>query len=322
MKRLRGVGARWLDKRIPPAASVRLDQRRIFILPTAVGIAFGVALLLMLLAAINYQNSLAYGATFLLGSVFVVTILHTWRNLAGLVLQAGGAAPVFVGEQARLKVRLESLGPAYQAVALGWTESGLQLLDVPAKGISEVELAMPALRRGWLRPGRLRVESRFPLGILVAWSWVDLELAALVYPRPLEGELPWSAGADDSEDEGVRAQGAGADDYQGLKPWQPGESRRRLHWKAYSRGQGMLVKDFAALVGRDLLLDLDALDADLETRLSLLCHAVLELTDRQRPFMLKLGEQVLGPGDDQAHRDQCLRALALYGQAGAAGAVP
>ena len=138
---------RWLARRIPAAASVRLNQRRIFIIPSRVGAAFMLALLLMLLAAINYQNSLAYGLTFLLASVFIVAILHTYRNLAGLVLQAGGTTAAFVGEQALLRVRLESQGRAYQAVALGWPASGLRLVDVPAGGTVEVELSLPTRRR-------------------------------------------------------------------------------------------------------------------------------------------------------------------------------
>ena len=306
---------RWLLRRIPPASSVRLDQRRIFIMPTAVGLAFFVALLLMLLTAINYQNSLAYGLTFLLGSVYLVTILHTWRNLAGLVLQAGGTSAAFVGEQARLRVRLESRGRAYQAVALGWPVSGLRLLDVPAGGTVEVELSLPTQRRGWLRPGRVRVESRFPLGLLVAWSWVDLELATLVYPRPLAGERLPQGGVPDSEEEGLQARAGGVDDYQGLKPWQPGDSRRRLHWKAYSRGQGLLVKDFASLLGSDPLLDFDALPGDTEQRLSLLCHWVVQLSERQQPFALRLPAGTIGPDSGQAHLDACLRALALHGVA-------
>lgn len=313
MRLLPRTRERWLLKRIPPGPNVRLDQRRIFIMPSAVGLAFMIALLLMLVAAINYQNSLAYALTFLLGSVFVVTILHTWRNLAGLVLQAAGAQPVFVGEQARLRVRLESSGRLYQAVALGWPGRELQRVDVPAGGTCEVELSLPSERRGWLRPGRLRVESRFPLGLLVAWSWVDLQLAALVYPRPEAGKLPHMAGLGD-EHEGGRPLGAGVDDYQGLRDWQPGDSRRRLHWKAFSRGQGLLVKDFSALVGEEPLLDLDALDGDLETRLSRLCHWVVELSARQQPFALRLAGQTIGPDDSAEHRNHCLRELALFGQ--------
>lgn len=305
---------RWLARRLPTAPQVTLNQRRIFIVPTRVGAAFGVALVLMLLAAINYQSSLAYGLTFLLLAVFLVAILHTYRNLATLVLKAGGGNAVFVGEHARFQVRLESGGRAHQAIALGWPPEPLEICDVPADGAWECRLGQAAVRRGWLRPGRMRVETRFPLGILVAWSWVDLDLAALVYPRPLPGELPLVPAAGD-EEEGNRAIGRGADDYQGLKPYQPGDSKRRLHWKAYSRGQGLLVKDFAALGGRELWLDYESLSGDMEMRVSLLCHWVLALSERSQAFGLTLPGVHLAPDEGEAHRDACLRALALFGVA-------
>lgn len=314
MRLLPRLRERWLLKRIPPGPTVRLDQRRIFIMPTAIGMTYLLALLLMLIAAINYQNSLAYALTFLLGSVFVVAILHTWRNLAGMELQASGSEAVFLGEQARMRVRLESRGRLYQAVSLGWPKSGLQQVDVPAGGTCEVELSLPTERRGWIRPGRLRVESRFPLGILVAWSWVDLQLSALVYPCPIEGDLPQANGLSDDEDEGARVLGAGIDDYQGLRPWQPGDSRKRLSWKAYSRGQGLLIKDFRSLSGQDLLLDLDLLDGDLEHRLSLLCYWVVELSSRQQPFVLRIAGNTINADAGAEHRGRCLRELALFGQ--------
>ncbi|UTW07781.1 DUF58 domain-containing protein [Pseudomonas benzenivorans] len=305
---------RWLDRRIPAASSVSLNQRKIFILPTRIGAAYILVLLLMLLAAINYQNSLAYGLTFLLAAVFFVAILHTYRNLAGLILKAGGAGPVFVGEQGRFRVRLESRRRPHQAIALGWAKQNLQLVDVPGQGASECELSLPTQRRGWLRPDRLRVESRFPLGILVAWSWLDLDQKLLVYPCPLPGELPLAPGAgDELEEQGRQAQGYGCDDFQGLKDYQPGDSKQRLHWKAYSRGQGLLVKDFSTLSGRDPHLDFEVLDGDVETRLSLLCHWVLQLSTRQQPFALRLPGQLLAADNGEPHREACLRALALFG---------
>jgi uncharacterized protein (DUF58 family) len=305
---------RWLDKRIPPAREVRLDQRRIFILPTRQGLVFAVALLLMLLAAINYQNSLAYGLTFLLLSVGLVTILHTWRNLAGLVLSAGEARPVFAGEQVGFRLRLQSMGRAHSGISLGWPPRPLQQVDVDADGSVELELFLPAEQRGWLQAPRLRVESRFPLGLLVAWSWVDLDLAALVYPHPLPGELPPAAGAgEDDAEPGATAQRSGVDDFEGLRPWQSGDSRRRLHWKAWSRGQGLLVKEFAEQHGHDLWLDFDSLGGDRESRLSLLCHWVVQLARHQAPFGLRLPGVSLVPASGAAQRELCLRELALFG---------
>ncbi|MCM2329808.1 MAG: DUF58 domain-containing protein [Pseudomonas sagittaria] len=305
---------RWLEKRIPPARQVRLDQRRIFILPTPQGLMFGLALLLMLLAAINYQNSLAYGLTFLLLSLGLVTILHTYRNLAGLVLAAGEAPPVFAGEQAGFRLRLQSNGRAHRGIALGWPPAPLQAVEVEADGSSEMELFLPASQRGWLRAPRLRVESRFPLGLLVAWSWVDLDLAALVYPRPLSGELPPAGGGvADDEEPGMASTRSGVDDFQGLRPYQSGDSRRRLHWKAWSRGQGLLVKDFAELQGHDLWLDFDSLGGDREARLSLLCHWVVQLAGHEQPFGLRLPGVSRAPGSGALQRELCLRELALFG---------
>ncbi|WP_068827257.1 DUF58 domain-containing protein [Pseudomonas sp. BMS12] len=306
---------RWVARRIPAAAQVQLNQRRIFIMPDRVGAAFTVLLVLMLLAAINYENSLAYGLTFLLAAIFVIAILHTYRNFSGLILKAGASGAVFAGEQARFRVRLESAEHAHQAIALGWPGQPLQTLDVPPGSERECELGLPALRRGWLRAERMRVESHFPLGILVAWSWVDLDQSVLVYPRPLAGDLPLASGAgEDAEEEGRRASGQGADDYQGLRSYQPGDSKRRLHWKAFSRGQGLLVKDFAALSGRDLWLDFQALGGDAEERLSRLCHWVLQLDTRQQPYGLRLPGCELAPDYGEGHREACLRALALYGE--------
>jgi uncharacterized protein (DUF58 family) len=98
-----------------------------------------------------------------------------------------------------------------------------------------------------------------------------------------------------------------------LRSYQPGDSKRRMHWKAYSRGQGLLVKDFAALSGRDLCLDFDSLSGDVERRLSLLCHWVLHLSERQQPFALRLPGCQLAQDSGEQHREACLRALALFG---------
>lgn len=304
----------WLARRIPPANRITLDQRRIFILPTRQGAAFAVALLLMLLAGINYQNSLAYGLTFLLFSLALVAMLRTYRNLAGLQLAGGGASPVFAGEAAGFRLRLESDRRAHQAIALGWRGEPLILSDVPAGESVALQVFHPAPKRGWLRPERLRVESRFPLGLFVAWSWLDLDVRALVYPRPLEAAPPPRSGEDRGGEEGQRQAGQGADDFQGLRPYQPGDSRRRLDWKAFSRGQGLLVKDFTALAGSELWLDFSVLDGDTETRLSWLCQAVLDGSARQLRFGLRLPGVELRPATGDNQRDAALQALALFGR--------
>ena len=154
------IWQRWVVRRIPPAARIELDHRRIFILPTRVGGTYALVLFLMLLVSINYQNSLAYGLTFLLLSVAILAILHTYRNLSGLILSAGSARSVFVGEPVQLRLRLESNGHSHQAVALGWDSEPLQQTDVDAERLTETEMTLPAVTRGWLRAPRTTQEER------------------------------------------------------------------------------------------------------------------------------------------------------------------
>ena len=314
MSQFKPVWERWVGRRIPPASRIELDHRRIFILPTRVGGTYVLVVFLLLLLSINYQNSLAYGLTFLMLSVGVLTILHTYRNFSGLILSASNARSVFVGEPVQLRLRLESAPSGHQAIALGWDSEQLEQTDVDPERQVEVALTLPAVNRGWLRAPRLRVESVFPLGIFRAWSWLDLEQIVLIYPRPVPGSMPLLQGVQPhAEDDGQATQGQGVDDYQGLRLWQPGDSMGRMHSKAWSRGQGLMVKEFTDLSGHDLCLDFMALGGDIEERLSRLCYWVLELSQRQRPFALRLPGSLSAVDTGDAHREACLRQLALYG---------
>ena len=49
-----------------------------------------------------------------------------------------------------------------------------------------------------------------------------------------------------------------------------------------------------------------------EQRLSYLCAQVLDLTQQQRCFGLKIPGKTVQPAQGEVHRDQCLMLLALY----------
>ncbi|MEM6775917.1 MAG: DUF58 domain-containing protein, partial [Pseudomonadota bacterium] len=119
--RARARWLRWLSRRIPSSNSVTLDQRRIFIFPSRTGFFFVLCLLMMLTAAINYQNNTSYALTFLLANLFVVAVLHTYANLAGLTITAIGADDAFAGGVSAFRLRLRAGGRrGPYARWLGW----------------------------------------------------------------------------------------------------------------------------------------------------------------------------------------------------------
>ena len=151
-------------------------------------------------------------------SLALVSLLHTWRPLLGVELRAGPAESTFAGQAACFQIFLGA-DSARSAIALGWPGMDRVLVDIPETGEVRVELLLPALRRGWLVAPRLRVESRFPLGLWVAWSGVDLQQQALVYPQPTSGS-PMRSRAGGGDGDGQPA-GEGVDDFRGLRQHQP-----------------------------------------------------------------------------------------------------
>ncbi|MEG6738794.1 DUF58 domain-containing protein, partial [Pseudomonas aeruginosa] len=62
-----------------------------------------------------------------------------------------------------------------------------------------------------------RVESRFPLRLLVARSRVEQPQQALVNPRPQAGESFLAPGAEDAENQGRAQASAGGAHYPGMR---------------------------------------------------------------------------------------------------------
>jgi len=300
----------WLFRPKIEHGPILLTQRRIFILPTRQGLAMGVLLILMLLGSINYNLSLGYVLTFLLAMMAVMSMLHAFRNLAHLEIRAGRADPVFSGETASFKLHFKSALPRYQ-LCLRVNDGNLVNFDVPALPDHEIAYPLPATRRGWLQTGRLRLYTEFPLGLFHAWSYLHFDTACLIYARPMsEAELP----AGDAPDGAGKRSIAGDDDFAGLRNYVAGDALPRIAWKAYAAGRGLQVKQFATQVGDELWLDMtDTSDFELEDRLSRMTRWVLDAEAQGLRYGLSMPDGDIPAGSGSAHREQCLRRIALFG---------
>lgn len=297
------------------AGETTLTRRGLYMLPTRHGWMLAAVLLVLLLAAINYGNSLAYGLTFLLAAVANVSMLSTDRNLLRLRVRAGACVPVFAGETAVFRVHLmNDAGRARFGVALMLDKEEVARTDVAAGASSTVELRVPARHRGWVAMPPFHFNTRFPLGILYSWSRrLVFEERCLVYPCP---SGPWTWRAQAAAEVAVSARAvAGGDDFSGTREYRPGDSPRQIDWKSAARGRGLLTKEFATGVADTLWFDLARIPAaDIETRLSMICRAVIDAEQAGLKYGLRLGATRLDPDSGETHEHRCLRALATYGK--------
>jgi uncharacterized protein (DUF58 family) len=307
--------ANWLYGFTPPeSGTVELVHRRVYIVPARLGWFFGGTLIVLLVGSINYALSLGFALTFLLGGLGLVGMVHTARNLARIAVSAGRAEPVFAGESAQFRLFLDGRAafdrPAILARHVG---SGAQLVvDIPARGMAEVVLAVPAEKRGRLAIGRVMLETRFPLGLFRAWSYIEPDARCIVYPRPERSALPPFTG--DAAAGARHTPVPGSDDFAGLRSYQPSDSPRHIAWKAVARSDEMLTKHFAGESAAELWLDQKLLPSrlSLEQQLSRLAGWVLAAERSGAHYGLRLPGVEIAPSRGDVHRAACLQALALY----------
>lgn len=318
------VVARFTGRAGPLAGDHVLTRRNIFILPSRPGVLYAGALFALLVASLNYALSLGYALTFLLASLSLVGMLHTFRNLSKLILQPGRADPVFAGEVAEANVVVQNASRLAR-FAVGFDAPGMvrqEQVDVPAGAGLAVRLALPTEQRGWLHVPRLTISTTFPLGIWRAWCYWHPAQRILVYPRPERGVVPLPAS--------LFAMGAGTgqggakEDIASIRAYAPGDPPRHIAWKAVARtgGRTLLVKQFDGGERGELLLAWDQLPAQLDTeaRLARLTRWVLTAEATRTPYALHLPGTALGPELGPAHRARCLEALAIFGLRDGGGA--
>lgn len=320
------MSAGWMSRRSHPiAGDHRLRQRNIYVLPTHAGLLFAAVVLAMLVASVNYQLSLGYALSFLVIAIGGIAMLHTWRNLSRLVLRAGRAEPVFAGEFVELSLIVRNTG-AVERFALSFTAPQMvrpEDFDLAPRVEQIVSIALRVSQRGWQPIPRLTLQTRFPLGIWRAWTHWQPALGVLVYPRPEPPGVPLPvlhASAGEGE-----ARGSGEQDLAALRPWQPGDSPRRIAWKAMARtaSEDLIVRQYEGGDLGELSLDWDHLPADwdAERRLSRLTRWVLDADLLGARYALLLPGASLAADAGASHRIRCLETLATWGAPGA-GARP
>ncbi|MBL8430712.1 MAG: DUF58 domain-containing protein [Dechloromonas sp.] len=296
-------------------APLRLGQRRIFIIPSRGGLLFALALIVMLIGAINYNLALGHALVFLLAGLGIVGMIHTFRNLHGLVITPGRSTPVFAGEAAHFQITLENDRPTPRLGLELEAETGNPVsATVDRKKNAKMNIPVSAKTRGWLPLPRVRLTTRYPLGLFTAWAYLQPAMRCLVYPQPIAAPLPVSSPTPVG---GERSGDGGQEDFAGFRDRQPADSPRHVAWKASARNAGdrpLLIKQFAGGAQVELMLDWQLTDAGMadETRIGILTGWVLAADAADAHYGLRLPGLDIPNGSGERHRQRCLEALALF----------
>ena len=251
----------WWQARLPRTDTLLLTQGNVYILPTRAGWMFGLTLLVLLLASINYQLNLGYVLTFLLAGSGVVSMHLT---------HAHPARPDPAPAAGRAGLRRRAGGARRRADQPG--HAALRHRPAPARcarrdpGLDRRARRRPGDGAGQLRAGRARLargagaERRDPL-------------SARPVPR-LDGLAAGGAAAGLSAARAQRAGAAGgpagrrrADplaareggEIEGVRAYRRGDPLKLVAWKkaaqALETGGELVSRDTSASARQELWLD-------------------------------------------------------------------
>ncbi len=314
----------WWQSRLPPQDTTLLTQRNVYILPTQPGFMLAATLLVLLVASINYQLNLGYLLTFLLAGSALIGMHLCHGTLRGLTLQLQPVEAGFMGASTTLDIDLVSTRKRVRhGIGLSVMGSGHWIwTDVPSQGRTTVQLAFLPQQRGLQPVPALTAETRFPLGTFRVWTFWRPASQVLVYPAPEVWPAPLPEGEPRSGGAARAHMPRASGEFDGVRSYQRGDPIKLVVWKKLAKADELVSRDTHQAQRHALWLDLAATGVPLAQRgpgepleraLSRLCAWVLAAERQDLDYGLRLGPREIPPARGEAHKRQCLEALALYG---------
>jgi len=292
-----------------------IRPKQVYIFPTRYGFLYCIMLIAMLFGSNNYGSNPGFLFTFLLAGLGLAALFQTWKNLVGLKLSSARGNPAFCGQPARFEVTVKN---AYTTHKAGirchpWKNKNFisKAIDLAAQEEGTLIIDKPTTDRGLLPLGKVALTTRYPLGLLQSWAYIQFDESCLIYPKI--GEIP--GGFDLTEDNqsaksSVKVDG---DDFAGHKTYQTGDNVMHVDWKAVARGKGWNLKHFEEKQGEDIWLRWETTSGDaIEQRISALACAVVQLEKLGKSYGLAIPGEKLEPSKGANHQHLCLKALALF----------
>jgi len=167
-------------------------------------------------------------------------------------------------------------------------------------------------KRGRVKGVILTVSSDFPLGMFVRSTEVEVSLEFVVFPEPVETPLtPFAtpAGSEGSAPEPSTTRGY--EEFKDLREY-GGEPMKLIHWKVSAKLGSLMVREMVSEERKPVVLTLESVEGDLETKLSKLTYLISELMRKGYPVGLKLKDKEIPPDRGEHQKLVMLTELALY----------
>jgi uncharacterized protein (DUF58 family) len=207
----------------------------------------GLAVCLALyVAARTSQSSLLLMLIGLLLGCYIVNYIYGKQTLAAIDLEIPELTQLREGDPAARpwKVMNRQSRPSGWGTVEAPDGCRLRFPGLPSSGLAHLVPVLPFRRRGVYEHRDLCLETTYPFGLWRVRRPLQLTGEVMVYPATYEVPPPQAAGYDlmvGGKHQGAQATTAGAH-FAGVRPMQPGDPFKQVHWKSSAKGLGWMVK--------------------------------------------------------------------------------
>lgn len=295
----------------------KVARRDLYILPTRIGWYYSLILIALFAIAVKFDSQAAFMMLFILIAVGLIAMVYTHNNVIGLGLSAQPGNAIFVGEHACFKLTVHnSSNKSRNAVWL--LSSGLQqLVNINANQQETYELKFPTYQRGYFYCEKATLTSHYPIGVFFCWTRrYEPQQRCLVYPQPLDLiPLPMDHASSGKQSAKSHIQ-PGAEDFAGMKNYQPGDRIRDVHWPSLAKTNKLITRQYESQNNSSINLSWFTLPSTMsvENRLSQLCYWVVNAEQQELRYQLEMPNHTIEYGNGRSHYHDCLTVLALWNE--------
>lgn len=245
-RRGRPVGSR-LPRWLRPPRTLRPTRAGWVFFALTLGVGFG---------ALNSGNNLLYLVFSLMLAFLVLSGVLSESALRSLEVRRRIPRELFAGAPTTLAVEITNTSGRIPAFAIA-VEDLLQpipgvesyrplgrmfALRVGPGATEHRAYRLVPERRGPLHLAGFRISTRFPFGLFAKATLLELPEEALVYPAMIDAEPPSPTRMSEGEAHSGSARPESGSEVVGLRTYTPGDSMRRVHWRATLRRGTTVVR--------------------------------------------------------------------------------
>ena len=307
------VKKKWFYKKFTKKAkTIKLGLNNLYIFPNIYGLYWIITIIVLYILGTNLEVNFTIFLSYLMLSVFLISLFLTHFNLHGLELSTTDQTLNFANSEINYTIIIKS--EKYRS------NLRLKFIDQLSnckifkniKGHKKITLNSHKKVRGIYHPSVIYGESSAPLSLLNCWFYWQPSSEIIVAPEIKKGKVAFQYSSFNKYPNILNTQSIPVEELEDLKSYEKGEKKSLIFWKALAKSKKLQTKIYKNKSNKIKVLQLDK-SLPLEIALKNLCFEVHDQYIKNEVYGINLENEVnILPNIGYDHFFKSLYLLAKY----------